>query len=154
MQPLMQPRGFTLVELMLGIVLVSILLGVALPAYFELLLRMRLEGALNELSVDLQYARSQSIRQRAAIVLTTDAAGNAYQVASASSTLKTVTLPAGVTLTPNTRVIFDALRGMAQAVSLDGVASGSQAMLRVKVNAMGRVQLCSESSGFAGYPTC
>ena len=150
----MRRRGFTLVELMLGVVLVGILLGVALPSFFNLMSRMRLEGVINELSVDLQYARSQSIRERAAVVLTTDAVGGTYSVTSAGATLKTVSLPVGVALTSNMTVSFDALRGLAQAVTFSGSSSGSPATLQVKVNAVGRVLLCSPSGIFAGYPTC
>ncbi len=150
----MRRRGFTLVELMLGVVLVGILLGVALPSFFNLMSRMRLEGVINELSVDLQYARSQSIRERAAVMLTTDAVGGTYSVTSAGATLKTVSLPVGVALTSNTTVSFDALRGLAQAVTFSGSIGGSPATLQVKVNAVGRVLLCSTSGSFSGYPTC
>jgi hypothetical protein len=88
------------------------------------------------------------------VALTTDATGGAYSVTSAGATLKTVSLPVGVTLTSNTMVSFDAMRGLAQVTIFSGSSSGSPATLRVKVNAVGRVLLCSPSGSFAGYQTC
>lgn len=150
----MAQRGFTLIELMVAMVVMVILLGVAVPSFFESTARSRLQGAVNELAVDLQYARSEAVRERAAVTLTVTASGGGYTISNPTTTLKTVTLPAGVTLTPSASVSYDSLRGMAQAAVLVGTASGASAQLRVNTNALGRVQVCAPSGAFGGYSSC
>lgn len=147
-------RGFTVIELMACLAVAAILLKTAVPALLDQVARARLQGALNELSIDLHYARSQAVRERRPVTLSTDAGGTGYTLRNASATLKTVVLPVGVTLTPNLNVAFDALRGMADAATLEGSSSATAASLRVTVNTLGRVQLCSPSGSFVGYPEC
>lgn len=65
--------GFTLIELMATVAVAAILLGLAVPSLTSTLGRARLEGVANELSVDVQYARSESIRRRATVTLGVDA---------------------------------------------------------------------------------
>ena len=150
----MRQRGFTLIELMVALAVAVVLLSTALPSFFESTARSRLQGAVNELSIDLQYARSQAVRERAAVALTVASDGASYTITDASSTLKTVTLPRGVTLAANTTVSFDALRGLSAATLFDATVSGVNGGLRVNTNLLGRVQLCSLSTAFGGYPAC
>lgn len=152
----MRRRGFTLVELMVGIAVAGILLAAGAPSFTGMIARLRLEGALNELSVDLQYARSESVRERAAVALTVANDGATYAITTnaGATTLKTVTLPAAVTLTPGASVSFDSLRGMAATATFDGTSTNTAAALRANTTSMGRVQLCSPSASFGGYPSC
>ena len=150
----MRQRGFTLIELMVALAVAIVLMGVAVPSFFESTARARLQGAVNELAIDLQYARSQAVRERAAVALTVAADGASYTITDPTSTLKTVTLPRGVTLTANTTVSYDALRSLSAAALFDATVSGVSGGLRVNTNALGRVQLCSPSGAFGGYPTC
>ena len=76
-----------------------VLLGMAVPSFSSSVARARLEGVVNELSIDLQYARSLSIRRRAAVTLTTAADGRSYDLTLGNETLKSVALPSGVALT-------------------------------------------------------
>lgn len=147
-------RGFTVVELMACLAVAAILLKTAVPSLLDQVARARLQGALNELSIDLHYARSQAVRERRAITVSTTTSGNGYTLRNASATLKTVSLPVGVVLTPNLNIAFDALRGMADAATIEGGSSGTSASLRVTVNTLGRVQLCSPAASFVGYPEC
>ncbi len=147
-------RGLTLVETMVVVVVAGVLAGVAAPSFVGSVARLRLEGAVNELSVDLQYARSVSLRRRAAVTLATAEDGRSYAVTLGNETLKTVNLPAGVSLSGNTAVAFDPLRGTAAAATFDAASDLASATLRVSTSAMGRVQLCSPNGGFAGYGAC
>lgn len=147
-------RGFTLVEMLVTVLITVILLGVVGPSFIETLARVRLEGVVNELGVDLQYARSASIRRQAGVTLVTSAEGNFYTINSGNLVLKIVMLPVGVALTSNTTVDFDPLRGTASATSLEASNTRLTQRLRATTNAMGRVQLCSPNGSFAGYATC
>lgn len=147
-------RGFTLIEVLIAICVAAILVGVTVPSFTATFAKGRLEGALNGLSVDLQYARSQSIRTQRAVTLQIGSAGNSYTISDAGGTLKTVTMPAGVSLTPSVAVSFDALRGMAGVATIDGSARTASTSLRVSVNAMGRTQLCVSAGAITGVSAC
>jgi type IV fimbrial biogenesis protein FimT len=150
----MRTRGFTLIELMVALAVAGVLMGVAVPSFFESTARARLQGAINELAIDLQYARSEAVRERAPVSLTVAASGASYTIANATRTLKAVTLPSGVTLTAEASVSYDALRGMAQATVFNAAITGVSGNLRVSTNAVGRVQVCTPSPAFGGYATC
>lgn len=57
-------NGFTLVELMIALLLLSILIGIALPSFATLLQNSRQATTLNQLRVVLHYARSHAITSR------------------------------------------------------------------------------------------
>lgn len=54
-------RGFTLIELMLGITVLAILLGIGVPSFNEMIRNNRLVEQSNELIAVLHYARSESL---------------------------------------------------------------------------------------------
>lgn len=56
------PRGFTLVELLIVLVLMAIALSVVAPAFGAIADRARTRGALNQLTGDLFYARMLAVR--------------------------------------------------------------------------------------------
>lgn len=145
--------GFTLVELIVVVAIASVLLGIALPSFVGAMGRVRLEGAVNELSVDLQYTRSLTIRRRLQHQLVTASDGGSYTVVQGSNVLKTVTLPRGVRYTSDVSVAFDPLRGTAADRTIDASSTQTTGQLRVTTSAMGRVQLCA-LAGFSGYQAC
>lgn len=147
-------RGFTLIEMVVTVAVTMVLLGVATPSFLSAIARLRLEGMLNELSVDLQYARSAAIRRQAAVTLATSPDGGFYTINSGDLVLKVVMLPRGTALTGNVNVVFDPLRGTATAAQFDASSTLLSAQLRASTNAMGRVQLCSPAGDFAGYGRC
>lgn len=57
-------RGFTLVELMVGLVILAILLAIAVPSMREFIARKRVEGVASELATDLRYLRAKQIERR------------------------------------------------------------------------------------------
>lgn len=147
-------RGFTLTELLVTVLVTVVLLGVAAPSFLSAVARLRLEGMVNELSVDLQYARSAAIRRQAGVTLATSQDGGFYTINSGELILKVVILPLGTALTGGVNVAFDPLRGTASVAQWDASSVLIAPRLRASTNAMGRVQLCSPNGEFAGYGRC
>lgn len=145
--------GFTMIELMVIIAIVGILVAVAAPSFTESMARRSLEGTANELSADLQYTKSQAASINAAVSMVTSAHG--YTVSSASATFKTIVLDSKITLTSPLTVSFDPYRDFANAaIAITLTHTKTSAQLQVKVDAMGRIQMCSPSGSFGGYVPC
>ena len=152
--PTLPRRGFTLTEMLVTVLVTVVLLGVAAPSFLSAIARLRLEGMVNELSVDLQYARSAAIRRQAGVTLATSEDGGFYTINSGDLVLKVVILPLGTALTGGVNVAFDPLRGTAGVARWDASSVLIAPRLRASTNAMGRVQVCSPSGDFAGYVRC
>jgi type IV fimbrial biogenesis protein FimT len=73
------PRGFTLVEIMMAIVILAILLGIAVPSFRDASLSSRLTGYANDIVASAQVARSEAIKRNARVRLCTSAAGTACE---------------------------------------------------------------------------
>lgn len=145
--------GFTLIELMVTVGIAAILIAIALPSMTESMARRSLEGVANELSADLQYAKSQAVSINTDVTLLTTAQG--YTISSTASTLKTVTLDSAVSLTDAVTVTFEPHRSLpASAASITVSHSKTSASLEIKVGAMGSIQLCSPDGSFGGYLPC
>lgn len=150
-------QGFTLIELMVVLAILTILLMVAVPSFNDSLARRRLEGVANELSADLQYARTQAVGNNGSVSLVTSATG--YTVSGASGgvnvTYKTIALDTGLSMTQPVTGTFSAFRGFAAAATSITVSNTqTSAQLQVSTDTMGRVQTCSPSGGLKGYPSC
>jgi type IV fimbrial biogenesis protein FimT len=59
--------GFTLMELMITVVILAILAAIALPSFQSIIEKRRIVGAADNLFADLQYARSEAIKQNKTI---------------------------------------------------------------------------------------
>jgi len=59
--------GFTLIELMIVVIVLGILAAIALPSFQSTLERRRLVGATDILYANLQYARTEAIKQNQAV---------------------------------------------------------------------------------------
>jgi type IV fimbrial biogenesis protein FimT len=70
-------RGLTLIELIIGIALASILMVVAVPSYTTILSRLRLTSHSNELSSSLAFARSEALRRGVRVTVCKSASATA-----------------------------------------------------------------------------
>lgn len=147
-----QARGFTLVELIVALTVAAILAFLAAPALSHVFARIRVQGAANELSTDIQYARSESVRRRTAVTLAADTDGGGYGITSGAEAVKAVRFSGDLSISNGVMLTFDQLRATANEAELT-VSSGAYA-LRVNSNAMGRVALCSPGGSIKGYAKC
>lgn len=149
-------RGFTLVELLIVLAVTAILATLAAPSFTDQFARRRIEGVATEMSTDLHFARTQAVANRGAVSVMT-LSNTQYVVRNAAGVdLKTVNLPAGITATNAVTVAYDPLRGMATVTNgpIDLTSTRTTAQVRLDVNAMGRVNLCTPSGSLKGYTSC
>ena len=173
--------GFTLVELLIGILVLAIVSAIALPSFDGFRARQRLKGAAENLYTDLQYARSEAVQRNTRVVvnfstgsswcygLRVDDDGTGCDCSTAGSCgLKTVSGAAypGVTMSAaafgdgDTSFLFDPRRG--QVLDEDGAVTEGSVLLagadgdeiQLELNAIGRVRLCSPDGAVGGYPSC
>ena len=157
-------RGFTLIELMVVVAITAILLAIAAPSFTDLIARRRVEGVATEVNTDLQYARTEAVSRGANVSLFVPSGGTSYCVTTGtdcSTTLKNIALPTGVSISEAASsaltITYDALRGWTNNstdIALTFQSSNTSGKLRVSVNSMGRVALCSPSSSLTGYVAC
>jgi type IV fimbrial biogenesis protein FimT len=68
-------RGFSLIELMIGLVLVTVLMGIGVPMFRSFILDQRLRATSSDLRVSLTMARSEAIKRNRTIELQPNASG-------------------------------------------------------------------------------
>lgn len=149
--------GFTLVELVVVMAIAAILLTLAVPSFNDSIARRRVEGASNELSADLQYAKTQALNNNAGVSLTTSPTGYVISgtTAAGNQTYKTITLNSGLSITQPITLTYSAFRGFpatATAFTISNMQATVQ--LRVSTDTTGRVLTCSPTGTMNGYPTC
>ena len=64
-----RPRGFTLVEMMVTMLILAIVIGFAVPTFRDAALSSRLTGHANDLLASVQIARSEAIKRNAVVTL-------------------------------------------------------------------------------------
>ena len=173
-------RGFTLLELLVTLVILSIILGAGVPLMLGMAESMRLQGAAQDTYALLQYARSDALRttEKRFVVWDTDGGNWCAAVAtvndceclsedcSIDGVLRQVNGAdyTGVSVSANfaagdyTR--FDGMRGLAEAnaghaaLQLTDDGGAVEAEVRVVVSVLGRVRYCKESGEIGDYPAC
>jgi type IV fimbrial biogenesis protein FimU len=79
-------RGFSLIELMVAIALLSIAAGIAVPNLARMVRNGQLESQAQTLGSLLQFARSEAVIRRTPVTIS--AASNTWTVSTASETLR------------------------------------------------------------------
>jgi prepilin-type N-terminal cleavage/methylation domain-containing protein len=165
-------HGFTLLELMITVTVSAILLSLALPGFTTFMDRYRLEGAVQELYSDLQFARSESVKRNQSVQISfTTGASWSYTLASlggvctntalSTTALKTTNFNAfaGTQITTvslgggSTTLVFQPVSSTVQNACANGspLPAGSKIVFQstqgrqacVHINLIGRTKLCS-----------
>lgn len=160
-------KGFTLMELLIAILIVSVLAIIALPSLLDLIQANRVKAASEKLYQDIFYARSEAVKQNKNVFLTfqtgttwcygisTDAACNCTLAASCN--LRRVTSADFNGVSMNTSGIgggsvwFEGARGIAEEAGTIGFTIAGKTV-DVSLARMGRVEICSDDIG--GYQSC
>lgn len=125
---IMKHSGLTLIELMVTLALLSVLMAVGIPQFTSSTANSRLTSAINALSGDLSFARTEAIKRGESITVTGAAnwatSGWTITVTSGGATLRTSpALTAGATIATlpsnTTSVIFRANGRSSSAVEFD-----------------------------------
>lgn len=99
-------RGYTLVELMVVIVILTILLGVGVSGMVNFNNAQRLIGARAGLMTDLRYAQSLARSQQLTYEVRLSSASYSIVCPSTATTVLVRPLPAGVTIAAADTVVF------------------------------------------------
>jgi type IV fimbrial biogenesis protein FimT len=163
--------GTTLLELVIVIAVLAVLLGLVVPSMQGLIARNRLKAAAQAVAEDLQWARSEAIKQNRPLELSLIADHWCYGVGAAGPARCDCRLPAGepgacalkrvsaadlpgVRLSATfARTTFDPRRATAVNGSLTVGSPGGSA-LRVVLSRLGRVRICSPTNDVPGYDAC
>lgn len=127
-------RGFTLLELMVGITVLGILLGIGVPAFNEIVRNNRVAAQANELITALNLTRSEATKR--GLPVTICAAADADQDSCAAADAKDW---------KNGWVIFSDRTGTA------GKIDGDDEVLQVSHAVSGGLVLTSDDKGFARF---
>ncbi len=166
-------RGFTLIELMIGIVIVAITMALGMPAYKTWILNTKLRTAAESIASGLQMARSEAVRRNAPVQFTLGA-GSSWIVGCVTATSSCPTSiqkratgdgsSAAVTVTAvdGTPVVFNNFGRMTAPAPASGTTSINIGIdpailsatesrnLRVTVGISGNVRMCDPTVTTAG----
>lgn len=177
----MKRRGITLIELLVVIALVGIVLGLAAPAFNDMIARQRVRSHNDGLVTDIAFARSEAVSRRQAVRIafgSSDAA-DCYTIyatngalcdcgtcAAGAVELKTVRIPRSedvrltseLTAGGRREIEFDAVQASLQPAPVNrnyevNFAHSRGAQLRSRIRTLGQVHVCSPNGSVSGVPT-
>jgi type IV fimbrial biogenesis protein FimT len=166
-QPLIKATGFSLIELMMGIAILSIVMGMGMPSYSVWIQNMRLRNAAESILSGLQLARAEAVRRNTPVDFRLES-GSSWTVGcpppgtancpptiqnrptgDGSSAAVTVASAAGTTFTFNSlgrRTVPLPAAGASTAINVDinpAVLSAAQSHdLRITVDIGGNIRMC------------
>lgn len=165
--------GFTLVELLIGVVILAMLTAIALPSYDVWMRNVQLRATAESVLNGLQLARSEAIKRNANVefILGANSAwvvqmqGGGEVIESKLSTgtdVSNVVLPAGATT-----ITYDNFGNKSPLGNLDAspmlaqfdfdsttLAPGQSLPLRVVVGASGSVRMCDPHATYPNSRAC
>lgn len=165
-------NGFTLIELMVTIAVMSIVALFAAPALQSLVDKTRLQGATDRLYADMQFARSEAVRRNTSVSISFSTGSNwCYGIHAGSAcdcntanacNIKTVSSSefSGVALNGATfsgsSTTFNPVRGTLSSSGLARLQSPGGRQTCVQMSLIGQIGLCSPAGAgnLGGYPTC
>ncbi|HSU13193.1 GspH/FimT family pseudopilin [Longimicrobium sp.] len=139
-------EGFSLAEILIVLVIMSLLTAMALPRIQGMVQVSSIEGGLNGVATDLAVARMRAIRTARRVTTTISADGKSYTIvvdpAGTPTTLKTVAFSTnypGLELTPHSAVISFDSRGMTSGTTSTLTASRGGHSATLTISGVGRI---------------
>ena len=143
------PRGFTVVEMVMVLVVIGVLVTLAGPAFRDFIIQQNIRNTAFELMSDLTYARSEAVKRNASVTVSKVGSGTwgagGWKVVAGATTLRQHSAVSGnVTLTmPSSSIDFN-LNGRASnaaSFTIDDVGGKASIVARcVAVDTAGRPQ--------------
>jgi prepilin-type N-terminal cleavage/methylation domain-containing protein len=160
-------RGFTLMELLIALAVMTILLTLAVPTFADMAARHRLAAASEMLALDLQQARFDAVQRGVPVhVNFSGGAQWCYAVslepgcdcnaAASSCALRrgdSTDFP-GVALSAGAARVFDAARGQSSPGTAAALSAGSTLHTEVQLSVVGRASVCSRGSDMPRLARC
>ncbi|WP_432720895.1 GspH/FimT family pseudopilin [Jeongeupia wiesaeckerbachi] len=170
-------RGFTLIEMLVAIAILSILLAIGIPSFVDLLNRKRLENTANDYLSLIAYAKSEALKRNAVVyLLATRTNGRTWSI-RATTTSPCTSLAAcdlrTMDATQYRNVLMDSLSTNLDGTTIDPIrllpafsslATTAQSVvyevdqyqLKIEMSITGLTRLCVPTSKpvFGGYKTC
>jgi len=159
--PKTRARGFTLVELMIGIVIVGILVSLGMPSFLEVLRNAEIRNAAESIANGLQRARAEGVARNANVQFVLGTASSwtvDYAIKpvpsdppidSRASTEGSTNVIRAVTPAGATTITFNNLGGVAAnadasatLTQVDLTSIGGNQNLRVTIQAGGNARMC------------
>lgn len=161
-------RGFSLLEMLISLAILSIMASLVAPAYTSLIEQRQIIAVAEAIADDLRWARSESLKSGGDISVffeTKTANIWRYQLMDSTNviikTVSNVDNPEfkGVGLTENLRehnTKFNASRGTSEGKNgtISVYSAHANYQLDVVLSNLGRVHICAKSSVIGDYPKC
>lgn len=168
MYTLKRQHGFTLIEVIIAFIVITVLAVIAIPNYSSFIKQRKLVGLAEEVYHDMLYARSESISSRKNITVSLKAGSNWCYGASAK-TICSCDQPnqcglfqvghseypgifMATTGVPTGSLVFNKFRGsLANPTSIDFKLDN--ALIRITINKQGYPSLC-KTGNIGDYKEC
>jgi type IV fimbrial biogenesis protein FimT len=153
--------GLTLIELLIGMVVMAVLLAIAVPSFQTLRHQNTVRSAGMVIYADLQLARSEAIKRNKDITVCFSGSGTtswSYQIKNSTDCTgsvideaKSMDYPA-ITLTfPYTELTFTPRRNTLDSGTI--LASNGAQKMKIITSSYGRIRTCSDEQ-LIGVPAC